>query len=453
MSLANRAVVSLCLMALFAAFTPRLDAEPVATARRIPPESSPSQYLAVETSYATTSQQQAYALPREKLAKAIALSRIRSVLGVASTLWGILVLWLVLASGLATWLEARTRRVSDSPAVHGLLYFTTIIILLTMAGLPISCYGHHVGLSFGISVQGWGPWLADQGKTLALSLFLSAPLMLLMHWIMRRSPRRYWIWAWLLSLPIMVFGVFIEPLSERLFYEFEPLAKSNPALVSELEKVVARTGTSIPPERMFLMKASVKTNGLNAYVNGLGATRRIVVWDTTVGRIPDDEILYIFAHESGHYVLNHILQGMVAGAVGFLVMLWACAGVAGWLVSRFGAQLKVDDVTSLAGFVVLLLTLAVASFVTDPVTNAFSRHIEHEADVYGQEAVHGIVADPQKTAVASFNALGEAWLEDPNPNPIVEFWEYSHPSVKNRANFAAHYDPWANRGHGKFFDK
>ena len=204
---------------------------------------------------------------------------------------------------------------------------------------------------------------------------------------------------------------------------------------------------------MFLMKASVKTNGLNAYVNGLGATRRIVVWDTTVGRIPDDEILYIFAHESGHYVLNHILQGMVAGAVGFLVMLWACARVAGWLVGRFGKQLKVDDVTSLAGFVVLLLTLAVASFVTDPVTNAFSRHIEHEADVYGQEAVHGIVADPQKTAVASFNALGEAWLEDPNPNPIIEFWEYSHPSVKNRANFAAHYDPWANGGHGKFFDK
>ena len=53
-------------------------------------------------------------------------------------------------------------------------------------------------MSFGISVQGWGPWLVDQGKTLGLSLFLSAPLMLLMHWIMRRSPRRYWIWAWLL---------------------------------------------------------------------------------------------------------------------------------------------------------------------------------------------------------------------------------------------------------------
>jgi hypothetical protein len=71
--------------------------------------------------------------------------------------------------------------------------------------------------------------------------------------------------------------------------------------------------------------------------------------------------------------------------------------------------------------------------------------------VYGQEAVHGLVADPQKTAVVGFNALGEAWLEDPNPSPFIEFWEYSHPSVKTRANFAAQYDPWANGGRGEFF--
>ncbi len=88
-----------------------------------------------------------------------------------------------------------------------------------------------------------------------------------------------------------------------------------------------------------------------------------------------------------------------------------------------------------------------------PVGNTVSRHFEHEADVYGQEAVHGLVADPQKTAVSSFNHLGEAWLDDPNPNAFVEFWSYSHPSVQRRAEFAGHYDPWANGGHGEFFTK
>ena len=82
-----------------------------------------------------------------------------------------------------------------------------------------------------------------------------------------------------------------------------------------------------------------------------------------------------------------------------------------------------------------------------------SRHYEHEADVYGQEAIHGLVPDAQNTAVAAFNALGEAWLDDPNPSPLIEFWLYNHPSVKSRADFAAHYDPWKNGGRGEFFEK
>ena len=101
--------------------------------------------------------------------------------------------------------------------------------------------------------------------------------------------------------------IFVSPLLEPLFDKYEPLAKeSRRDWWPKMEKVVARTGTNIPPERMYLMKASVKTNGLNAYVSGIGATKRIVVWDTTAGRIPDDEVLFIFGHESGHYVLHHI---------------------------------------------------------------------------------------------------------------------------------------------------
>ena len=75
----------------------------------------------------------------------------------------------------------------------------------------------------------------------------------------------------------------------------------------------------------------------------------------------------------------------------------------------------------------LLFAISIASFLLEPVSNAVSRHFEHQADVYGQEAIHGIVPDPQKTAVAAFNALGQSWLDDPNPNPFIEFWLYDHP--------------------------
>jgi Zn-dependent protease with chaperone function len=204
---------------------------------------------------------------------------------------------------------------------------------------------------------------------------------------------------------------------------------------------------------MFLMKASLKTNGLNAYVSGMGATKRIVVWDTTAGRIPDDEVLFIFGHESGHYVLNHMPKKLAGSAVFLFFLYWGCAWMAAWLVRRFGFRWHVDSLASRAGFVVLLFAISVASFVTEPLGNTFSRHFEHQADVYGQEAIHGIVADPQKTAVAAFNQLGEVWLEDPNPSAFIEFWAYSHPSVQTRANFAAHYDPWSADGKPKFFKR
>jgi Zn-dependent protease with chaperone function len=418
--------------------------------------------------------------------------------------------------------------------LQGLLFFAALLILTTLADLPLAWVGHHVSLSYGISVQGWSNWLLDLAKSLGLAVLIGAPVLLLFNWIVRRWPRRYWLAAWIAALPLMVLGTFVSPLLEPVFNKFEPLAKTNPALVAQLEKVVARTGTHIPPQRFFLMKASEKTNGLNAYVSGIGSTKRIVVWDTTAGRIPDDEVLFIFGHESGHYVLNHIPKGLACYAVGLFFVFWACAGVAGWLARRFGARwglaapqpatenlsfvtghdfsraentakstgalqaaeklivLKGHDfsraksclkptgalapegcfsgnslpippysavsqslspLSSRAGFVVLLFTVSMAAFLLQPVDNAVSRHFEHQADVYGQEAIHGIVADPRRTAVAAFNHLGEAWLEEPDPNPFIEFWSYSHPSIQRRASFAAHYDPWANGGHGQFFEK
>jgi Zn-dependent protease with chaperone function len=227
-----------------------------------------------------------------------------------------------------------------------------------------------------------------------------------------------------------------------------------------LEKVVARTGTNIQPERIFLMKASAKSNGLNAYVSGLGATKRIVVWDTMADRLPGDEILFLCGHETGHYVLHHIPKGLAISAAALFFVYWACAGIAAWLARRFatrwrliGEEVRTSPLASRTGFLVLLFTISVAGFVLAPVDNTISRHFEHEADVYGQEAIHGIVPDPRKTAIAAFNALGEAWLDDPDPSTFIEFWTYNHPSTQTRANFAAHYDPWANGGHGKFFDK
>jgi Zn-dependent protease with chaperone function len=405
---------------------------------------------------APTSQQSAYTLPPDKLAKAIAINRIRDILDIVSGLWAIAFLWILLSTRIVAGLESWAERAVSRRWVQGCLFFAVLIVLITLSSLPIDVYGHHVSRAYGISIQGWGGWAGDQAKSLGLSVLFGTPVLLLFNWIVRRWPSRYWFGIWLVTLPLLVLVLFASPLLEPLFNKFEPLTKSYPTLVGELEQVVARTGTAIPPERMFLMKASEKTNGLNAYVSGIGATKRIVVWDTTAGRIPDDEVMFVFGHESGHYVLNHIPKMIAGYAVGLFFVYWACAVWSEKLARRFGQRWHLDQLAPLsqrAGFVVLIFAITVAGFVLEPAANTFSRHFEHEADVYGQEAIHGLVPDPQKTAVAGFQALGEAWLEDPNPSPFIEFWEYNHPSVKTRANFAAQYNPWANGGHGKFFDK
>lgn len=451
MNFARHWLLVLCCAMLIAAVAPRLGPGPRPANPRPP---APVTLPAIAAQPA----QQAYSLPPEKLAKAITLNRIRIALDFASSLWGLTVMWILLASRWAAGLAVWTERLLPRRWMQGLLFFVAFLVITALAGLPLEILGHAVSRHYGISVQGWANWLGDLAKGLCLSLLFGAPTLVLFHWIVRSSPRRYWLWAWLASLPLILISVLAEPLLEPIFNKFEPLAKTHPALVDKLETVVIRTGTHIAPDRMYLMKASEKSNGLNAYVTGIGATKRFVMWDTATDRLPDDEVLFIFGHESGHYVLNHIPQELAGSAAGSLFVLWVCGLVAGWLARRFrarwqlgGIEIGQDALASRQGFLVLLLTLSAANFLLQPASNAFSRHFEHEADIYGQEAIHGLVADPQKTTVSAFKAMGEAWLEDPNPSPFIEFWSYSHPSVQHRAEFAAHYDPWANNGHGKFF--
>lgn len=443
-------VLAACLFIVVLAAAPHFV---VAQAPAAPPASAK-----VQAQPSQLRSEQAYCLPPDKLAKARTLNKIRLTLDIAGSLWGLIFLWWLLASRNAARLEGWAQHVTGRRWVQGLLFFTVFLLISALAGLPIDMIGHVASRHYGISVQGWAGWFGDQSKGLGLAE-VGVLVLLLFNWIVRRWPGRYWLGVWLVTLPLMVFGAMGSPLIEPLFNKYEPLSKNHPGLVADLEKVVSRTGTNIPPDRMFLMKASLKTNGLNAYVSGLGATKRIVVWDTTAGRIPDDEVMYIFGHETGHYVLRHIVKGLALSAVSFFFVFWVCARVAAWIGRRFGTSWGIDSqqgtppLATRTGFLVLLLVFSVVEFLLTPAANTVSRHFEHQADIYGQEAVHGLVPNPQKTAVSAFNHLGEAWLEDPDPNRFVEFWLYSHPSVQQRATFAQHYNPWANGGHGEFFKK
>jgi STE24 endopeptidase len=399
-----------------------------------------------------SNQKPAYWLPPAKLERAEALNRDENWLWAIGTLWSLVYPLLFLRLHWAAGLSRFAASIAPRAWVQGLIFLPLLIIAIHVLSLPLSLAGHHLGLQYGLSIERWPAWFWDWTKGLLVSVAISTLVGSLLFAIVRHSQRRWWLWFWLLSLPLMLAGVFAEPLIiDPLFNHFEPLSRSHPELVAQLERVVERSGEKIPPDHMFLMKASEKTTEMNAYVTGFGSSKRVVVWDTSLKKSSPDEVLFIFGHELGHYVLGDVVHGLMLAAVGVLVALWLAFHVVRKLICLYWKRWDVPAMENWSAVVVLLLVFHIFSILSEPIGSGISRYIEHRADVYGQEVVHGIVADPQATAVHSFQTMGEESLDIPDPNPWMVFWTYSHPPTAKRAEFARHYDPWKTGGRPRFF--
>ncbi len=392
-----------------------------------------------------------YTLPPDELAKAVHLSHVRTLSHFGGTAWIILALWLLVHLRLGERLRDWAAGITTRRWLQGFLVAPVWLAILSLLGLPLAVLRERVYRGYGISVESWGRWFGDFGKSTLLTVIFGTLALAALYALMRWSKRRWWLWFWVLTLPVEVLGIYAVPIFiDPLFDHFAPLAKSDPALVSQLERVAEKGGLQIPPQRMFVMAASEKVTAPNAYVTGFGASKRIVVWDTTIKRVPMDEILAVYGHEQGHYVLEHIQKGLLFSAVALFLFYWIAYRAMRWLVQRKGGAWHIVAVEDWASVGVLLLVFTVLSFLGEPVGNAFSRWEEHQADVYGQEVIHGLVSDPQATMSRSFQRLGELWLDDPAPNRFVVWWTYSHPPTADRLEFAAHYDPWRTDGHPRF---
>ena len=262
----------------------------------------------------------AYTLPPDKYAKARHLARIGYVAGILVPLYSLLIFYLLLrwrwSAKFRDWAEA----VSSWRIVQAAIYTAAFNLVFALLNLPIGMWFHWLYRENDLVIQGWGSWFGDRGKMLLIGTVIATILVFAGSAIIRRSPRRWWLYFWLGSIPFLIFIIFLTPLViDPLFNKFEPLADRDPQLVNDLERVVHRAGLEIPPQRMFLMKASEKVKFVNAYVTGLGASKRVVVWDTTIAKMTRPQILYVFGHEMGHYVLNHIYKGLIVAAFGLLV--------------------------------------------------------------------------------------------------------------------------------------
>jgi STE24 endopeptidase len=403
-----------------------------------------------------------YTLPPDLYRKAHLLGQISFWAHLVGTLYGWIVLLLILNWKLApkfrNWASPQWRvnagassappaldRRGDKPTSakfrEVIVFAPPLLLSIAILTIPLDIVGEWVERKFGLSIQGWASWSWDWVKAEIVSLIIGTILVWILYAVIRHSPRRWWFYFWLASLPIIVFLVFAEPLViDPLFHKFEPLAQKDPALTVSLERMIQHAGENIPPERMFWMNAGEKTTALDAYVTGLGASKRIVVFDTTIAKMNTPQIVYVAGHEMGHYVLNHIWKGLAFAAVGLFIIFYLGFRTIGWLLSRCGAKWDIHGLEDWASLPALLLLVSIFSFIGSPIGSAFSRHIEHQADQFGLEVTYGLTPDSNQIAAQSFQILGQVDLADPAPNPVAVFLFYSHPPIPDRIHFALTYD-------------
>jgi STE24 endopeptidase len=386
----------------------------------------------------------AYTLPPDLYRKARNRGRIGFASRVFGFFYGLWILRFLLRRKAAARYRDWAEHVSGKRFVQAFIFTPLLLLTIALWQLPLDLFREVVLRTYGISVQTSTSWAADWAKSQFLTMLAGGLLVWILYAMIRQSPRLWWFYSWVIALPLIVFAVYISPyVVEPMYYEFAPLSAKAPELIPAIERVMHKAGQDIAPERMLWMKASDKTIATNAYVSGFGSSKRVVIWDTTLAQETPDEILMDFGHELGHYVLRHILKGLIFFVAVLLVLLYLGYGCIGWLLAGHGAEWGIRALDDWASLPALLLLLLLFGSLADTAGNAFSRYQENQADIYSLEINHGIVADPGQAMAHAFQKFGETVLEDPAPNPVRVFLFYDHPPVVDRVHLFVTYDPWS----------
>jgi STE24 endopeptidase len=358
----------------------------------------------------------------------------RDALYFAGALYGFLLLLVILALGISRRLRDAALTITKRPFLTALVFFALFSVVTTALSFPIDYFSDFViPHRFSLSTQTLAGWLWDQVKGMLVGIVLGAPIVALALTGIRRV-KRWWLAVWLGSVPITIFIILIAPvLLDPVFNKFEPLRDQK--LKAELLDLASRAGIS--GGRVFQVDKSKQTTTMNAYVNGLGPTKRIVLWDTIISKMDHDELRFTLAHEMGHYVLHHVWKFLGFMLALLFAVFWAGQRIVEWATRRFGPSWGFEAPHDPAAVPLLLLVVSVFLFVLSPVINGFSRVLEHQADTFALELTH--LNDP---GIRAFVKFAEDSKMLPDPAPLIRFWRYSHPTLAERIVFCRSYKPW-----------
>jgi Zn-dependent protease with chaperone function len=318
------------------------------------------------------------------------------------------------------------------------VYLVLLSALLFLIQLPLLYYaGYAREHAYGLSTQRFAKWAGDELKGLVIGVAVGGLVLWVPYLLLARSPTRWWLWTGALSLPffalvLLVTPVFIAP----LFNKFGPM--KDKALEGEVLAVAARAG--VDGARVYEVNKSVDTEKVNAYVTGVGSTKRIVLWDTLLARLTPRQTRFVVGHELGHYVLGHVWMNILISSALTLLGLYGVHRTGDVLLRAFGGRFGFSRISDVASMPLLMLLLSLFSFLIAPAALALSRYHEHEADRFGLELTHDNYA-----GATAFVALQQQNLAVPRPGLLYKLFRASHPPIGERVDFINGYRPCEHR--------
>ncbi|WP_327034589.1 M48 family metalloprotease [Micromonospora ureilytica] len=375
-------------------------------------------------------------LPAEQVAKG---REFRSALrpgGYAALAVGLLI---ALALGL-TPLGSRLVELVGRPfgghwAAQAVLGGLAVVLVADLVTLPFAAWRQSVLTRYGLSTNGWSGWAVDLLKSYAVSAVIGAVALFGFYAVIRLAPRWWWAFGAAGAAVLVVLLSFVLPvLVEPVFNRFTPMEQG--PLRTELMSMAARDG--VPVRDVLVADASRRTRAVNAYVSGLGPTRRVVVYDTLLREATPAEVTAVVAHELGHAKDSDVAAGTLTGALGA-----AAAVVALYLLGSWGPLLRLAGVDSVAqprAFPLLVALVTVAGLVAAPVQALMSRRVEARADAHAL-----VLTDDPESFESMQRRLGSVNLGDPDPPRWEYLYSASHPSTVERMAAARAYAREAGR--------
>lgn len=332
--------------------------------------------------------------------------------------------FLILLVGMSRAFERWAKAVSKWKFIQTSIYVFWLSLLSYIAVFPLQYISYTISKTYNITTQGFRAWMKEEVIDFWIDFGLMVLVVSVIYWLMKKSTKKWWLYTWLLSVPFSLFLIFIQPVViDPLYNDFYPL--KNKELEAKILELASEA--NISAEHVYEVNMSEKTNALNAYVTGIGSNSRIVLWDTTLNRLEDDEVLFIMAHEMAHYVEKHIYIGIAGYLLLSFVGLWLISKLMNWMIKRWGDVLKISSVRSISSLPLFLLLASFLLFVSSPLSNYISRYQETRADRYAIE-----MTENPEAATSSFQELTKAGLSQVNPPSLVKWLRYSHPSMLER---------------------